>query len=52
MMMLGSPALATMGMVAKDSPELTGPMMTLTFSSKMSCLAKFTAFVGSLTVYS
>jgi hypothetical protein len=41
------PALATMGTVASDSPEFTGPMMTSTLSTNASCLAKFTAFVGS-----
>ncbi len=41
------PALATIGTVASDSPEFTGPMMKSTLSTNASCLARFTALVGS-----
>ena len=47
---LGTPALARMGVLAKPSPELTGPMTKCTLSLKASCCAKFTALVGSPAV--
>ena len=47
---LGTPARARIGVVASDSPELTGPMTNCTLSLKASCCAKLTALVGSPAV--
>ena len=47
---LGTPARATMGTVARDSPEFTGPMTKCTFSLNTSCWARLTALVGSPAV--
>ena len=44
------PARATIGVVARPSPELTGPITKWTLSLKASCCAKLTALVGSPAV--
>ena len=46
----GIPALATIGTVASDLPEFTGPITNSTLSRKTSCWARFTALVGSPAV--